>query len=123
MRCGQLLRDGQRRECCVHGMPCWGVLLGGLLDVERERVVWCGQLLDCGQRHQRILLCVCGGKVQRNERVHVGERMHVVSRGRVLLGWMQFFWRERVMRGGQLLCCGQRNQLVVCCLPRRQVLP
>ena len=40
----------------------------------------------------------------------------------VLLGGMQIFQRERVVRCGQLLCCGQRNQLVVCCLPRRQVL-
>jgi len=106
----------------MHGVPCWGVLLGGLLDVERERVVWCGQLLDCGQRLQRVLLCLCGGKVQRDEWVHVSERMPVVSRGRVLLGWMQIFQRERVVWCGQLLCCGQRNQLVVCCLPRRQVL-
>ena len=107
----------------MHGVPCWSVLLGGLLVVERERVVWCGQLLDCGQRHQRILLCVCGGKVQRDERVHVSERMPVVSCGRVLLGWMQFFQRERVVRSGQLLCCGQRHYCRVQRLPCWGVLP
>ena len=122
VRCGQLLRDGQRRECCVHGVPSGGVLLGWLLFVERERVVQCGQLLDCGQRHQRILLCVCGGNIQRDERVHVGERMPVVSCGRVLLGWMRFFRWERFVQCGQLLDFRQWNQLVVCCLPRRQVL-
>ncbi len=106
----------------MHGVPCWGVLLGGMLVVERERVVWCGQLLNCGQRHQRILLCVCGGKVQRDERVHVSECVPVVSCGGVLLGWMQFFRRERVVWCGQLLDFGQRNQLVVRCLHRRQVL-
>ena len=122
VRCWQFLCDRQRGECAVHGLPCGIVLPCGMLVVERERVVWCGQLLDCGQRHQLILLCVWGGKVQRDERVHVSERVPVVSCGGVLLGWMQIFQRERVVWYGQLLCCGQRNQLVVCCLPRRQVL-
>ncbi len=122
MRFGQLLRDGQRRECCMHGVPCRGVLLCGMLVVERERVVWCGQLLDCGRRHQRVLLCLRGGKVQRDEWVHVSERVPVVSCGCVLLGWMRFFQRERVVWGGQLLCFGQRNQLVLFRLLRRQVL-
>ena len=58
VRCGQLLRDGQRCECHMHGVPCGGVLLGGMLVVERERVVWCGQLLDFGQRNQLVVRCL-----------------------------------------------------------------
>ena len=42
----------------MHGVPGWGLLLGGLLVVERERVVWCGQLLDFGQRNQLVVYCL-----------------------------------------------------------------
>ena len=76
----QLLDCGQRHECRVHHvscwniqpnyrinvrnclsyLPCWSVLPRGLQLVERERAVCCGQLLDCGQRHEcfmRALPC------------------------------------------------------------------
>ena len=103
-------------------MPCWGVLPRGLQLVERERAVRAGQLLDRGQRHERFLHCVPCGDVQREQRVDCVKRVLSVPCGDVLPYRLQLVERERVVWCGQLLDFGQRNQLVVHCLPRRQVL-
>ena len=65
-------------------MPCGGVLPCGLLVVERERRMRSGQLLDRGQRHQRIMHVVSCRDVQRERRVYCVERMLGMSSGGVL---------------------------------------
>ncbi len=80
MRARQLLDRGQRHERVLHsvscgdvqrehrvecwsGVPCRVVLPCGLQLVERERTVRARQLLDCGQRHERVLHSVSCGDV------------------------------------------------------------
>ena len=55
--------------CSLFCMPCWRVLLGRMQLVERERVVRCGQLLDCRQWYKRNL--------------------HALSRRTILPFWLQ----------------------------------
>ena len=104
-------------------MPCWGVLLGGLLVVERERAVCGRQLLDCGQRPQRVVHSVSCRDVQREQRVDCVERMLSVPCGRVLLVGLQLVERERVVCCGQLLYAGQRDERFMRALPCWSILP
>ncbi len=71
------------------------------------------QLLDCGQRHERILHFVSRGDVQREQRVDCVERVLGVPCGGVLLGWMLVVERERAVRAWQLLDCGQRRKRIL----------
>jgi hypothetical protein len=78
-------------------LPCWMQL------VERERHVCSGQLLDHGQRHQRIV--------------------HALSRRSILPCWL---WKQRRQRGvccWQFLCDWERGECAVHGVPRRLVLP
>jgi hypothetical protein len=104
--------DVQRelRVDCVErvlDVPCGGVLPCGLQLVERERVVRARQLLDCGQRHERVLHNVSCGDVQREHRVNCVERLLGVPCGGVLLGGMLIVERERAVWCRQLLDRGQ----------------
>ena len=94
---GQLLCCGQRNYCRLQRLPCWGVLPCGLQLVERERAVRPWQLLDIGQRQERVLHCVPCGDVQREQRVDCVERMLGLPSGGVLLGGLQLVERERVV--------------------------
>ncbi len=79
-------------------------------------------LLDIGQWHKRVLHNVSRGDVQRKYRVNCVERMlGLPCRGLLLVG-MLIIKRKWYVWRGQLLECGQRNRLVVYCLPWRQVL-
>ena len=78
-------------------MPCWGVLLGGLLVVERERAVRARQLLDCGQRRERVVHIVSCGDVQREHRVDCVERVLGMPCGGVLPCGLQLVERERAV--------------------------
>ena len=93
----------------MHSMPCWRVLLGGLLVIERERAVRARQLLDCGQRHQCSMLELSCGDVQRRRRLFGSERVLSVPCWCVLLEGLQLVERERAVRARQLLDCGQRR--------------
>ncbi len=79
-------------------------------------------LLDIGQRHERFLHSVSCGDVQRKYRVNWVERVLGLSYGVLLLVGMLVVKRKWYMWRGQLLDFGQWNQLVVYCLPWRQVL-
>ena len=127
--CGDVQRE-QRVSCVerVPGVSCGGVLPCGQQLVEREWALCCWQLLDCGERHEcsvhamscrSILLnrlCkqwrqrgVCCRQLFCDWQWH-GRAVHVVPRWGVLLCRLQLVERERALRRGQLLDCGQRHQ-------------
>jgi hypothetical protein len=88
--CGQLLDCGERPECSVHAMSCRSILLNRLCKQWRQRGVCCRQLFCDWQWH--------------------GRAVHVVPRWGVLPCRLQLVERERALRRGQLLDCGQRHQ-------------
>ena len=97
MRGGQLLCCGQRHYYRVQRLLCWGVLPCGLQLVERERAVWARQLLDCGQRQERVLHVLSRGDVQREQRVDCVERVLGVPCWGVLPCGLQLVERERAV--------------------------
>ena len=97
MRGGQLLCCGQRHYCRVQRLPCWGVLPCGLQLVERERAVRARQLLECGQRRERVVHSVSCGDVQREQRVDCVERVLGVPCWGVLPCGLQLVKRERAV--------------------------
>ncbi len=102
--CGDVQRE-QRVDCVERmlGLPCGGVLLGGLQLVGREWGLRGGQLVDCGQRHYgRMQRLSCWG---------------VLPCGLLIVEW------ERRMCSGQLLDRGQRHQRIMHSLSRRSILP
>ena len=122
MRCRQLFCSWQWLDCAVLGVSRWGVLPCWLQLVGRKRALRGRQLLDCGQRHHCIVQFVFCGNVQYEQRIHVSERVFVVPCWSVLPRWLQLVERERVVRRWKLLNSGQRRELVLQRLPRRQIL-
>ena len=103
MSCGNVQREqivdvAQR----VPGVSCGLVLLGGMQLVGWERAVRGGQLLDAGQRPQRVV--------------------HAMPWREILFGRVWRQQRQRALRGRQLFCRWQRQQRSVCALPRRRIL-
>ena len=97
MRGGQLLCCGQWHYGRLQRLPLWGVLPCGLQLVERERAVRARQLLDRGQRQERVVHSVPCGDVQREQRVDCVERVLGMPCGGVLSCGLQLVERERAV--------------------------
>jgi hypothetical protein len=104
-------------------LSCGGVLPCGLQLVERERAVWARQLLDGGQRHERVVHGVPCWHIHREQRVSCVECVLGVPCGGVLPCGLQLVERERAVWARQLLDGGQRHERVLHCMPWRSILP
>ncbi len=85
--------------------------------VERERLVFRRQLLDCGQRHERGMHFVPCGHIQREQQFYGFECVLVMCYGSVLPCGLQLVERERAVSARQLLDYGQRHERGVQCVP------
>ena len=120
-------------------MPCWGVLPGGMQLINWKRDVWARQLLDCGQRHERVLGVSCGslllGTLQLIERqwavlcgqlLDLGQwckrGLHALSGRPILPIRLQQQRGQRTVWFGQLFCCRQRHHSHMQCLSCWRVL-
>ena len=98
VRCGQLLRSGQRHKRIMHALCWWPILSFRVWEQWRQWYVRCGQFLSYWKWRE------CA--------------VHGMSRGGVLPRWMQFVSWERLVRSGQLFYHRQRRKRglhCVCC--------
>jgi hypothetical protein len=138
--CGDVQRGHRLYSCeCLLGVPCWRVLLEGMQLVERERAVQARQLLDCGQRRERVVQSLprrsvlsCWMREQQRQWFvrcrqflcdgQWGQRaVQHMPCWRVLLGGLRVVTRQRALSRRQLLDGGQRHQHDVHALPRGNV--